>query len=142
MIHNDIEDGNTERAGRPSVWWNWGPAQAINAGDGMHAMARLALFGLSEKDVDPKRVASAIRALDEAAVKICEGEYADIANQERMSMTVASYLEMVDDRGRGAVWVAPHDLARWRFPRTRTWQTAWTSSGRRSDRLANLRKTT
>ena len=58
LIHNDIEDGNTERAGRPSVWWNWGPAQAINAGDGMHAMARLALFRLSEEDVDPKRVAS------------------------------------------------------------------------------------
>ena len=98
LIHNDIEDGNTERAGRPSVWWNWGPAQAINAGDGMHAMARLALFGLSEQDVEPKRVAMAIKALDEAAVKICEGEYADIANQERMSMTVTSYLEMVDDR--------------------------------------------
>ncbi len=98
LIHTDIEDGNTERAGRPSVWWNWGPAQAINAGDGMHAMARLALFGLSDEDVDPKQVALAIRALDEAAVKICEGEYADIANQERMSMTAASYLEMVDDR--------------------------------------------
>ena len=98
LIHTDIEDGNTERAGRPSVWWNWGPAQAINAGDGMHAMARLALFRLGEEDVDAKQVALAIRALDEAAVKICEGEYADIANQERMSMTVASYLEMVDDR--------------------------------------------
>ena len=98
LIHNDIEDGNTERAGRPSVWWHWGPAQAINAGDGMHAMARLAIFGLSEKGVGPSRIAVAIRALDEAAVKICEGEYADIANQERMSMTAASYLGMVDDR--------------------------------------------
>ena len=98
LIHNDIEDGNTERAGRPSVWWNWGPAQAINAGDGMHAMARMAIFRLSEQGVGPRQIALAIRALDEAAVKICEGEYADIANQERMSMTVASYLEMVDDR--------------------------------------------
>ena len=98
LIHNDIEDGNTERAGRPSVWWHWGPAQAINAGDGMHAMARMAIFGLGEKGVEPRRIAQSIRALDEAAVKICEGEYADIANQERMSMTVASYLEMVDGR--------------------------------------------
>ena len=98
LIHNDIEDGNTERAGRPSVWWHWGPAQAINAGDGMHAMARLAIFGLSESGVGPTRIAAAIRALDEAAVKICEGEYADIANQERMSMNVDAYLGMVDDR--------------------------------------------
>ncbi len=98
LIHNDIEDGNTERAGRPSVWWHWGPAQAINAGDGMHAMARMAIFGLGEKGVEPRRIAQAIRALDEAAVKICEGEYADIANQERMSMTVDSYLGMIEDR--------------------------------------------
>ncbi len=98
LIHNDIEDGNTERAGRPSVWWHWGPAQAINAGDGMHAMARLAIFGLSENGVGPRRIAAAIRALDEAAVKICEGEYADIANQERMSMNVSAYMGMVDDR--------------------------------------------
>ena len=98
LIHNDIEDGNTERAGRPSVWWHWGPAQAINAGDGMHAMARMAIFGLGKKGVEPRRIALAIRALDEAAVKICEGEYADIANQERMSMTVDLYRGMVDDR--------------------------------------------
>ncbi len=98
LIHTDIEDGNTERAGRPSVWWTWGPAQAINTGDGMHAMARLALFRLTEKGVEPHRVAAAIRGLDEATVRICEGEYLDIANQDRLLMATSAYLEMAESR--------------------------------------------
>ena len=30
QIHADVQDGNTERLGRASVWWKWGPSQAIN----------------------------------------------------------------------------------------------------------------
>ncbi len=97
-IHTDIEDANTERAGRPSVWWTWGPAQAINAGDAMHALARMALFRLADRPVEPARVSDAIRALDEATVRICEGEYVDIANQDRVSMSSAAYMDMISSR--------------------------------------------
>ena len=47
LIHDDIQNGNPDRDRRPAVWWHWGPGQAINAGDGLHALARLALFRLS-----------------------------------------------------------------------------------------------
>ena len=46
QIHDDVQSGSPQRAGRDTVWWKWGPAQAINAGDGMYAMARVALFRL------------------------------------------------------------------------------------------------
>lgn len=98
QMHGDVEDGNTERSGRPSVWWAWGPAQAINAGDGMHAMARLSLFRLREIGIPPERVAAAVRALDEATLRLCEGEYLDISYQERLTVTVDSYLEMAHSR--------------------------------------------
>ena len=26
LIHDDIQDGNSERHNRPTVWWVWGPA--------------------------------------------------------------------------------------------------------------------
>lgn len=98
QIHADVEDGNTERAGRPSVWWAWGPAQAINAGDGMHAMARLAIFELRRDGVPSERVAAALGALDEATVQMCEGEYLDITYQERLSLPVDDYMKMAEAR--------------------------------------------
>ena len=55
QIHGDIQDGVPERYGRPTVWWTWGPAQAINAGDGMHALARLSLLRLAAEARRPSR---------------------------------------------------------------------------------------
>ena len=98
LIHEDVEDGNTERNGRPSVWWTWGPAQAINAGDGMHAMARLALFSLTDDGETPEMVSDAVHALDTATVALCEGEYLDITMQEQLALSTEKYVEMVEAR--------------------------------------------
>src|SRR5205823_13118192 len=43
LIHDDIEDQDPARHHRPTVWSVWGVPQAINAGDGMFAVSRLAL---------------------------------------------------------------------------------------------------
>ena len=48
-IHDDIQGGHPQRNGRDAVWWVWGPAQAINAGDGMHALARLTMLDLQRR---------------------------------------------------------------------------------------------
>lgn len=98
LIHEDVEDGNTDRDGRPSVWWTWGPAQAINAGDGMQAMSRLSLFSLMDGDVEGGRVSAALEALDDAVLARCEGEYLDITYQERLSVTSGQYFEMAEGR--------------------------------------------
>ena len=34
QIHDDVQGGHPKRHGRDAVWWVWGPAQAIDAGDG------------------------------------------------------------------------------------------------------------
>ena len=44
-IHDDVQGGIPTRDGRDAVWWVWGPAQAINAGDGMHGWAGSQCFG-------------------------------------------------------------------------------------------------
>ncbi len=33
LVHDDLQDGDRFRRGRPTVWHRWGSAQAINAGD-------------------------------------------------------------------------------------------------------------
>jgi geranylgeranyl pyrophosphate synthase len=35
LIHDDLQDGDTHRRGQPTVWYRWGAAQAINAGDAL-----------------------------------------------------------------------------------------------------------
>ncbi|MYF80020.1 MAG: hypothetical protein F4180_09365 [Chloroflexi bacterium] len=98
LIHGDVQDGNTERLGRASVWWKWGPSQAINTGDGMHAMARLSLFQLCDEGEPLERVSTALEIVDDAILNRCEGEYLDVSFQEGLSVTVGDYLGMVEKR--------------------------------------------
>src|SRR5258708_7988199 len=46
LIHDDIEDHDTERRHRSTLWNIWGIPQAINTGDGMFALSRLTLWGV------------------------------------------------------------------------------------------------
>ncbi len=110
LIHADVQDGNTERMGRASVWWKWGPSQAINTGDGMHALARLSLFQLCDEGEPLERVSKALEIVDDAVLRRCEGEYLDVAFQERTSVSVADYLDMVSKRV-GSLYGASAELA-------------------------------
>lgn len=35
LVHDDLQDGDRYRRGRPTVWHRWGSAQAINVGDAL-----------------------------------------------------------------------------------------------------------
>ncbi len=110
LIHGDVQDGNTERLGRASVWWKWGPSQAINTGDGMHALARISLFQLCDVGEPIERVNTALEIVDDAVMQRCEGEYLDITFQEQTSVAVDAYIEMVGKRV-GALYGAAAELA-------------------------------
>ena len=110
LIHGDVQDGNTERLGRASVWWKWGPSQAINTGDGMHAMARLSLFQLCDEGEPLERVSTALEIVDDAVLNRCEGEYLDVSFQEGLSISVADYLDMVEKRV-GSLYGASAEMA-------------------------------
>ena len=98
LIHGDIQDGNSERHNRPTVWWVWGPAQAINAGDGMHALARLALLRQTGEGMSPERTLKAVGLLDQACLRLCEGQYLDLTYQERVDISQDAYFKMVEGK--------------------------------------------
>jgi geranylgeranyl diphosphate synthase type I len=98
LIHDDIQDGTPERHNKSAVWWVWGPAQAINAGDGMYALARLALLRQSGKGISPEKAVRAMFLLDGACLRLCEGQYLDIAYQERLDVSMETYLQMVEGK--------------------------------------------
>lgn len=95
LVHDDIEDGSPSRHDRPAVWKVWGAAQAINVGDSMHALGRLALVRLQERRVPPEKVLWGTQLLDEASLRLCEGQFLDLAYQETAEVDMEAYLTMV-----------------------------------------------
>jgi geranylgeranyl diphosphate synthase type I len=92
LVHDDIQDGDRDRHGRPTVWAVWGVAQAINAGDALHA---LAFRVLARGRADPDRTLRAVRALSSATLEVVEGQCLDLALEGRVGVPLRGYLRMV-----------------------------------------------
>lgn len=93
MVHGDVQTGNTERNERASLWWEWGPAQAVNTGDAINALARLALIrGLKQSNTP---LVGDLQIFDESTLYICKGLYNEIEYQEGLFVTVENYLNML-----------------------------------------------
>lgn len=118
LVHDDIEDGDEERRHRPTVWKLWGVAQAINAGDGIFAIARQALWRLMKNSVASETIVTLAALLDRTCIELCEGQYLDMSYEGRRDVTVPLYLEMIERKTAslmacatemGARIGAPHD---------------------------------
>jgi len=96
LIHDDIEDRDQIRRGRPSVWKLWGVAQAINAGDALFALAHLALLRLSESGVPPETVGEALNLFNHAELILTSGQYLDIGFESRDGVSIEDYLKMIE----------------------------------------------
>jgi geranylgeranyl diphosphate synthase type I len=104
LIHDDIEDRSETRHGRPTLWAVAGVPAAINAGDGLFAIAQRTLLDLRDHGGSAERTLEASRRLNDACIELCDGQHADISFESRPSVTLAEYEAMV--RGKSAVLVA------------------------------------
>ena len=96
LVHGDVQSGRPESGDRPSIWWVWGPAQAINAGDGLHALGRTTIMRLAQRGVPPNQVLKAVESLDRACLVLCEGQYMDLEFQDRLMVASAAYFDMIE----------------------------------------------
>jgi len=94
LIHDDIEDGDTTRRGRPTVWALWGLPQALNAGDTLYALAHLALLRLDERGVHAPTVVAALRLFDHTCLRLTEGQFLDIRFETQKRVSPEEYLQM------------------------------------------------
>lgn len=95
LIHDDIEDNSLQRRHRPTLWSLWGQAQAINVGDGLFAISRLALQRLRHRGVCPDKIVRAFHLIDETCLGLTEGQYLDLAFEAEDAVTVDMYMEMI-----------------------------------------------
>ena len=95
LIHDDIEDRDSTRRGRPTVWSLWGEAQGINTGDALFTLAQLGLVRLSQRSVPATTVVSACRLFNCTCLALTGGQYLDIGFESRDDVTISEYLAMV-----------------------------------------------
>src|SRR3954449_6546334 len=96
LVHDDIEDGDRERRHRPTVWALHGVAQAINTGDMLFSLSRMALHRMTDLGFSDAKVLRLMRLYDQTCVALCEGQYIDIATSERDDlMSVELYFDMI-----------------------------------------------
>ena len=82
LVHDDIVDNGTERRHRPALWTVWGKAQAINTGDALFTLSRMALYRLKDEGFDDARILRLMRLYDETCLALCEGQFMDIWTSE------------------------------------------------------------
>ena len=112
LIHDDIQDSSPLRRGRAAVWKKWGQAQAINAGDAMFALAHLAPHALAARGVPSDVALAALADFDRTCLRLTQGQYLDMAFEQRERVTVAEYLEMIEHKTAALIAAATHVGAR------------------------------
>jgi len=96
LVHDDIEDSDRERRHRPTLWAIWGVPLAINAGDALFALSRLALYRLmADEEYEPQKLLDIMKVYDETCLALCEGQYLDISFERRTDVTVDEYMVMI-----------------------------------------------
>lgn len=95
LVHDEIQDQDDVRHGRPTAYTVWGPGQAINLGDFIYARAIRALTG---GPGDVTRRMAALDVLLRAIEGMIGGQWRDISFEGREAVSVEEYLRMVEGK--------------------------------------------
>ncbi len=102
LIHDDVMDGDATRRHRPTVWSIWGTAQAIDAGDLLHALAMRCVL----RGADAARARDAAQVVADGCALVTEGQHLDLDFESRSQVTVADYLGMIERKSATLIAVA------------------------------------
>ena len=96
LVHDDIEDRDVERRHRAALWTVYGIPQAINTGDTLFTLSRIALHRLTGLGFSDARVLALMRLYDETCLALSEGQFMDIWTAEHdVPMSVDFYFDMI-----------------------------------------------
>ncbi len=98
LIHDDIEDRDRTRRGRPTLWTVWGEPQAINAGDALFALAYRSLLNLQTTSLPPDLIVRVVARYTEAILKITEGQCLDLSFETEPDIAEEAYVTMIRNK--------------------------------------------
>jgi len=99
LAHDDIEDHDAVRWGRPTLQSAFGLEQAINVGDSFIGVVYQLRLTLGSRGVDPAVVTKVIEVFNSTHLRMCEGQHLDLRSRYSDDLTVAEYLDMVSRKG-------------------------------------------
>jgi geranylgeranyl diphosphate synthase, type I len=103
LIHDDLQDGDAARRGRPAVWVRHGAAQAINAGD---LLLMLPFLALERIDTDDGVRWQLSRTLADCATQMAHGQAAEIGLDRARAVDWPTYRSIVAGKT-GALFQLP-----------------------------------
>ncbi|MGH3416339.1 MAG: family 2 encapsulin nanocompartment cargo protein polyprenyl transferase [Actinocrinis sp.] len=89
LLHDDVMDRDTTRRHRPTAWTVFGAADAILAGDAVHALA-LRLLADDRHRAAPHAAAR----LAACVIELCEGQHADCSFETRDHVSIDECMRM------------------------------------------------
>ena len=91
LIHDDIQDGDEERYGRPTVWKEHGVAVAIAAGDWLvaHGYELIIRSGFTN-------ALAMLKSTVASHVALCEGQADDLLNPQSSTLNPQPYLSICE----------------------------------------------
>jgi len=98
LVHDDIEDGDTMRHGRPSVWKQFGVANAINIGDYLYGRVVPVVLRSLELGADSTVVLRLLTLLAETFDHTARGQALDMNARSSLDLTVERYLATVTEK--------------------------------------------
>ncbi|HYR62241.1 MAG TPA: polyprenyl synthetase family protein [Actinomycetota bacterium] len=123
LIHDDIQDRDLLRRGRPTVWSICGQAQAINVGNCLHAAGYAACLGRFEAaagtPLDTTLLGDLIASLATASMRMTWGQRRDLTFETTDDVTVDMYLQMVQGKTAALISCATYGGALLAFNGTR-----------------------
>ena len=95
LIHDDIQDGDTTRRGRPTLWSVRGKPAAVSAGNAMRVVADRMLGTLAQGGLPASTAVTASVELTQRYLEMIEGQYLDMSFEQAERVTVDQYLDMI-----------------------------------------------
>lgn len=106
LVHDEVQDHDSERHHRPTVWALLGEGQAINVGDYLFTRAIEALAA-GTGPVERRMVA--LHTLNAAIGRMIRGQWEDIEFEARDAVSIDEYLRMTAGKT-GALLAAPLEI--------------------------------
>lgn len=95
LLHDDIEDNDLERRGRPTAWSIWGKPLVINVGDFLYTLAFHQLHRLDRSEFSADTIFDVQRLISQACLDLTMGQDLDLRFEQKQDVTVEMYLDMV-----------------------------------------------
>ena len=89
-IHEEIGAGTPNINNKDTLWWKWGPAQAINAGDCLYSMSRLMI--LEENKLNDQTKINLLQKFDLLSNNMFKGKFLELKNAEDYKINLSDVI--------------------------------------------------